>query len=80
VAVSSAGETVSFRPVGGNLSTSQYGAYASYLQSYVNYMSSNGASLYAISMQNEPDANVTYESRFWTGAQMDTWMSTTRRR
>jgi len=61
--------------VGGNLSTSQYGAYASYLQSYVNYMSSNGASLYAISMQNEPDANVTYESCFWTGAQMDTWMS-----
>ncbi len=61
--------------VGGYLSTSQYGAYANYLESYVNYMANNGASLYAISMQNEPDANVTYESCFWTGAQMDTWVA-----
>jgi glucuronoarabinoxylan endo-1,4-beta-xylanase len=52
--------------VGGYLSTSQYGAYASYLQSYVNYMSSNGASLYAISMQNEPDANASGPPRRWT--------------
>ena len=61
--------------VGGYLSTSEYGAYASYLQSFVNYMASNGESLYAISMQNEPDANVTYESCFWTGGQIDSWVA-----
>ena len=31
--------------------------------------------LYAISMQNEPDANVTYESCSWTGSTMDTWVA-----
>jgi glucuronoarabinoxylan endo-1,4-beta-xylanase len=61
--------------VGGELSASSYEAFASYLQSFVTFMQNGGVSLYGISMQNEPDANVTYESCSWTGAQMDTWVA-----
>jgi glucuronoarabinoxylan endo-1,4-beta-xylanase len=61
--------------VGGTLKTSSYAAYASHLQSFVNFFASSGVPLYAISMQNEPDANVTYESCSWTGATMDTWVA-----
>jgi glucuronoarabinoxylan endo-1,4-beta-xylanase len=61
--------------IGGSLNTSSYASYAYYLQSFVNYMAGGGVNLYAISMQNEPDANVTYESCTWTGAQMDTWVA-----
>jgi glucuronoarabinoxylan endo-1,4-beta-xylanase len=61
--------------VGGSLNSGSYAAYASYLESFVNYMANSGASLYAMSLQNEPDANVTYESCSWTGAQMDAWVA-----
>jgi glucuronoarabinoxylan endo-1,4-beta-xylanase len=61
--------------VGGTLKTSSYAAYANHLQSFVNFFASSGVPLYAISMQNEPDANVTYESCSWTGATMDTWVA-----
>jgi glucuronoarabinoxylan endo-1,4-beta-xylanase len=61
--------------VGGTLNTSSYSAYAAYLESYVNFFATNGAPLYAISMQNEPDANVTYESCSWNGASMDSWVA-----
>jgi glucuronoarabinoxylan endo-1,4-beta-xylanase len=61
--------------VGGMLNTSSYAAYASYLQSFVNFFASSGVPLSAISMQNEPDANVTYESCSWNGTQMDTWVA-----
>jgi glucuronoarabinoxylan endo-1,4-beta-xylanase len=61
--------------IGGSLLTADYAAYATYLKSFVTYMSNNGAPLYAISMQNEPDANVDYESCTWTAAQMETWVA-----
>jgi glucuronoarabinoxylan endo-1,4-beta-xylanase len=61
--------------VGGTLNASSYGAYAGYLESFVNYFANGGAPLYAISMQNEPDANVTYESCSWNGASMDSWVA-----
>ena len=61
--------------VGGTLKTSSYAAFASYLESFVSFFASSGVPLYAISMQNEPDANVTYESCSWTGATMDTWVA-----
>jgi glucuronoarabinoxylan endo-1,4-beta-xylanase len=56
--------------VGGSLNTSQYAAFATYLNNFANYMSSNGASLYAISVQNEPDISVDYESCDWTPTQL----------
>jgi glucuronoarabinoxylan endo-1,4-beta-xylanase len=59
----------------GTLNASSYAAYAGYLQSFVNYFASNGAPLYAISMQNEPDANVTYEACSWNGASIDSWVA-----
>ncbi len=61
--------------IGGSLNISNYGAYAAYLESFVNYFATNGAPLYAISMQNEPDANVTYESCSWSGATLDNWVA-----
>ncbi len=73
---------------GGYLPSSNYAAYASYLEDFVTYFNNtSNANLYAISMQNEPDANVTYESCFWApqsgtgstgtalGAQMDAWIA-----
>jgi glucuronoarabinoxylan endo-1,4-beta-xylanase len=59
--------------VSGSLNTAQYGAYATYLNDFVTYMANNGASLYAISVQNEPDIKVTYESCDWTPAQLLTF-------
>jgi glucuronoarabinoxylan endo-1,4-beta-xylanase len=59
----------------GSLNTSEYASFAGYLNLFTSYLSTGGVDLYGISMQNEPDANVTYESCVWTGAQMDTWVA-----
>ncbi|HKV42101.1 MAG TPA: glucuronoxylanase XynC [Blastocatellia bacterium] len=61
--------------VGGWLKKKNYTNFANYLESFVTYMQSGGVDLYAISMQNEPDATVTYESCGWTGAQMHKWVT-----
>jgi glucuronoarabinoxylan endo-1,4-beta-xylanase len=61
--------------VEGTLNTSEYAAYANYLNLFTAYLAAGGVPLYAISMQNEPDANVTYESCVWTGATMDAWIA-----
>lgn len=55
---------------GGKLSTSSYADYATYLNSFADYMKTNGAELYALSIQNEPDIQVNYESCDWTGQEM----------
>lgn len=54
----------------GSLRTDQYAAYASYLNSFASYMSTNGAALYAISVQNEPDWDPDYESCTYSTTQM----------
>jgi glucuronoarabinoxylan endo-1,4-beta-xylanase len=54
--------------VGGTLNTNQYAAYASYLN-----LAARSIGLDYVSMQNEPDANVSYESCFWTGTTMENW-------
>ncbi len=54
--------------IGGTLNTSQYGAYASYLN-----LAANTIGLDYVSVQNEPDASVGYESCFWTGTNMENW-------
>jgi glucuronoarabinoxylan endo-1,4-beta-xylanase len=56
--------------VGGTLNEASYAAYAAHLKSFADFMSSQGAPLYAISIQNEPDVSVTYESCDWNAAQM----------
>jgi len=52
-------------------------AYATYLVDYVAAMSTAGVNLYAVSAQNEPDANVTYESCVYTPSTMATFVGGT---
>jgi glucuronoarabinoxylan endo-1,4-beta-xylanase len=61
---------------GGYLLPSSYGTYATYLSDFADYMSSNGASLYAISLQNEADflPDPLYESCLWTPSDMRTFL------
>ena len=55
---------------GGSLLASDYQAYANYLSSYVlGLKNSYGISLYALSIQNEPDYTATWSSCIWTGQQ-----------
>ncbi len=56
--------------VGGELRESCYDDYAAHLNKFAQYMSDHGAPLYAISIQNEPDITVTYESCDWSPSQM----------
>jgi len=60
--------------VGGTLNESSYAAYATHLKAFADYMVSNGAPLYAVSLQNEPDATVTYESCSWNATQFLNFM------
>ncbi len=60
---------------GGYLPDSNYGAYADHLVSFANYMEQNGVPLYAISVQNEPDIDVNYESCDWTAAAMTNFIA-----
>jgi glucuronoarabinoxylan endo-1,4-beta-xylanase len=72
---------------GGSLDPSHYADYAGYLKDFINYFQSNGVHLYAISIQNEPDASVKWESCFWSqnsylynhtsnaGSAMDRWIA-----
>jgi glucuronoarabinoxylan endo-1,4-beta-xylanase len=62
--------------VGGSLLASQYANYANYLKGFAAFMKSNGAPLAAISLQNEPDANVNYDSCSWTPAQLQAFCHT----
>lgn len=56
--------------VDGFLNPSSYTAYATYLNDFAKFMAANGAPLFAISVQNEPDIDVDYESCVWTPQQM----------
>jgi O-glycosyl hydrolase len=62
---------------GGYLNPTDYAAYASYLEDFVSFFNTTNSPqhLYAVSMQNEPEENVTYESCVWTPQQMDTWIA-----
>jgi glucuronoarabinoxylan endo-1,4-beta-xylanase len=60
--------------IGGSLLPSNYAAYANWLNDFSSTMSQNGVPLYAISVQNEPNINVTYESCNWTSDQMKNFM------
>ena len=56
--------------VGGTLNATSYAAYAAHLKSFADYMLNNGVPLYAMSLQNEPDCSVTYESCTWNATQL----------
>ncbi len=54
---------------GGALLASHYQDYANLLGQYVGNMKAAGVTIYALSLQNEPDIATTYESCNWTAAQ-----------
>ena len=56
--------------VGGYLPEENYGTFVDHLNGFTDYMTSQGVSIYAISIQNEPDIQVSYESCDWTSTQM----------
>ena len=51
---------------GGKLRPEYYGAYTDHLLGFTNFMASNNASIYALSIQNEPDWHPNYESAEWS--------------
>lgn len=60
---------------GGKLKTEYYADYATHLLNFVDYMSRNGAPLYTVSVQNEPDWHPDYESCDWTGDEFASFLS-----
>ncbi|MDZ7724124.1 MAG: FlgD immunoglobulin-like domain containing protein [candidate division KSB1 bacterium] len=56
--------------IGGRLKESAYDDYADHLASFADYMQDNGVPIHAISVQNEPDVDVEYESCDWNAAEM----------
>jgi len=56
--------------VGGYLLPENYEAFKDYINSFVAYMAANGVDIYAVSIQNEPDIQVSYESCEWTSSNM----------
>jgi glucuronoarabinoxylan endo-1,4-beta-xylanase len=68
------GGTGSGGSVGGTLSDGE--AFATFLTGFVTYMQSQGVTIAAVSAQNEPDANVTYESCSYTGATLASFIGT----
>jgi glucuronoarabinoxylan endo-1,4-beta-xylanase len=62
--------------VGGNFLSASNQAYAAQLAGYVANLKNNyGLNLYAISIQNEPDANVSYVSCHWTSSQLHSFVT-----
>lgn len=59
---------------GGSLLESRYGDWANFLNDYYKYMKDQGVAIDAVSIQNEPDWNASYESCIWTGEQMATFL------
>ncbi len=59
------------------LSTSHYSDYATYLTNFVKACKSTyGFNLYALSVQNEPDYDVTYDSCLWSASAFDSFIGT----
>lgn len=59
------------------LITSDYAAYATWLANYVmSLKTEEGITLYALSVQNEPNECLSYDSAYWTAAEIDTFVAT----
>jgi glucuronoarabinoxylan endo-1,4-beta-xylanase len=54
----------------GKLIPDSAAAYAKYLNDFALYMANNGAPLYGVSVQNEPDWEPSYEGCVWTAIEM----------
>lgn len=56
--------------VGGYLLEENYKTFANHLNAFIDYMASNNVVIDAVSIQNEPDIRVSYESCDWSVLQM----------
>jgi glucuronoarabinoxylan endo-1,4-beta-xylanase len=56
--------------IGGNLLEANYEAYANHLNDFIAFMAANNVDIDVISIQNEPDIQVSYESCDWTSLQI----------
>ncbi len=54
----------------GRLLPQNYTAFKNYINEFITYMKSNGATIDVVSIQNEPDWTPTYESCDWTADEM----------
>ncbi len=59
---------------GGSLDPSHYAEFAAYLKSFGDTMAIHGAPVYAISVQNEPNFNASYQSCLWNGTEFLNFM------
>jgi len=60
--------------IGGRLKTDSYGAYAAYMNTFIDYMKQNGVDIYAMSPANEPDCPVMYETTEWSASEVFNWV------
>lgn len=60
--------------IGGHLLEENYEAFANHLNEFVSFMASNGISIDALSIQNEPDIQVGYESCDWSSTEMKNFL------
>lgn len=56
--------------VGGHLLPENYGAFVEHINDYLSFMDENGVDINAVSVQNEPDIEVGYESSDWVSIDM----------
>lgn len=56
--------------IGGYLLEENYEAFADHLNDYISYMASQNADIDVISIQNEPDIQVSYESCDWSSSEI----------
>ena len=56
--------------IGGQLEPENYQAFADHINAFLSLMEENGVAIYAVSVQNEPDIEVGYESCDWFAADM----------
>lgn len=60
----------------GSLATSDYGSYATWLANFVQSLKTeDNISLYAISLQNEPDMCTNYDSSVWSASAIDSFIA-----
>jgi glucuronoarabinoxylan endo-1,4-beta-xylanase len=60
----------------GSLATSNYGSYATWLANFAQSLKTeDGVTLYAISVQNEPDQCQSYDSAVWSSSAIDTFIA-----
>src|ERR1035438_2935347 len=58
----------------GQLASGHYADYATWLSNFAQSVNAQGVPLYAISIQNEPDQCLGYDSAHWSASQIDTFI------